>query len=51
MTLTISLTGSDVLAIVVFVIYFKLMIDFAASLKPAPRRKRSGTWTQDDSKR
>lgn len=42
---------SDWLFIGMCLIYFKLIVDFMASLAPAPRkRSRKGTWTQDDTK-
>lgn len=45
------MTDNDVLFLVVCVIYLKLIVEFAASLAPAPKpRKRKGTWTQDDTK-
>jgi len=43
--------SGDWLFIVMCIIYFKFIADFMASLAPPPKaRKRSGRWTQDDSK-
>ena len=43
------ITFNDVLFVIMFLIYFKLAVDFGASLGQQKRRhRRSGKWMQDE---
>lgn len=46
-----NVTFNDVLFVFMCMLYFKLIVDFAASLAPPPKkRKRGGVWREDETR-